>query len=177
MRLFIAVLFDDETVERLAEIRDRLHEAAVYGSFVPRENLHLTLEFLGECGRRECESAIDAMNEIECSPFPVIMDHIGAFRRPDGDIWWIGAEESGPLMRLQRNLHDALKRRGLQLERRRYRPHITLARRVTGALPERKIEPAATTAAGFDLMLSERGEGRMIYSSLYHRELSQTPHM
>ena len=48
MRLFTAVLFDDDTLDRISLIRDRLHDEAVAGSFSGRDNLHLTLDFLGD---------------------------------------------------------------------------------------------------------------------------------
>lgn len=169
MRLFIAVLFDDDTVDRLVELRDALHDKAVHGSFVSRDNLHLTLEFLGECDSAERNKAIEAMRSIDFSPFDITMNRIGCFTRPDGDTWWVGAEESGALMGLQRNLHRELEGRGLRLERRRYKPHITLGRRVIGSMAAGAIEAIGCTVSGFDLMLSERIDGHMVYTSLFHR--------
>ena len=169
MRLFVAVLFDDDTVDRLAELRDELHDKAVHGSFVSRDNLHLTIEFLGECDITGRNKAIEAMQAVPFSPFDIVMNRIGSFTRPDGDTWWVGAEESGALMALQRNLHKELENRGLRLERRRYKPHITLGRRVIGPMAAGAIESIGCTVSGFDLMLSERIDGHMVYTSLFHR--------
>ena len=71
MRLFTAVLFDDDTLDRISLIRDRLHDEAVTGSFARRDNLHLTLDFLGECRVQQMHSAQAAMDEISFEPIPV----------------------------------------------------------------------------------------------------------
>ena len=64
MRLFIAVLFPPDAVSRIAEIRDSVHDLSVSGSFTPAENLHLTLEFLGECGQQELPLITEAMEAV-----------------------------------------------------------------------------------------------------------------
>ena len=69
MRLFIASLFDENTIERLSKERDALHNLSVSGSFVSRDNLHLTLEFLGECTQEECDEAVNAMDMVERKRF------------------------------------------------------------------------------------------------------------
>ena len=153
MRLFIALVFDNETVERLSVLRDALHDQSERGSFVSRENLHLTLDFLGECSAEERDNAIKAIDSI------VSLDRIGTFSRDEGNIWWVGVKESMPLMKMQKELHSALVDYGLHVENRKCRPHITLGRRViTSARPGVLNIPIETTAEKIVLMLSERGE-------------------
>ena len=128
MRLFIAILFDEGTVERLAGVRDSLHDRALRGSFVTRDNLHLTLEFLGECDDREKRLAIEAMEAVHFEPFDLTIDSIGFFSRQEGDTWWA-------------ELHGELAARGLSLQGRPYRPHITLGRRVVTTSEVGRIDP------------------------------------
>ena len=170
MRLFIAILFDDVAVEAISSIRDRLHDEASSGAFVPRENLHLTLEFLGECTAAERYDAAAAIDSVPFQPFPINLDHLGRLQRPDGDLLWIGAEESRELMALQRNLHKELLSRGFHLEKRRFRPHITLARRAFVPVLPSSIVTVSTEAAAISLMLSERVDHRMIYTEIHRRE-------
>ena len=47
MRLFIAISFEEDIVEQIAEVQRRLCEALETGVPVPAENMHLTLVFLG----------------------------------------------------------------------------------------------------------------------------------
>ena len=173
MRLFIAILFDDAVVDKLSRLRDSLHDVSSNGTFVPRSNLHLTLEFLGECSPAERNLAIDAMESISFSPFAVTMDRLGFFARPDGDIWWVGAREDNALMTLQENLHKALLSSGFSLERRKYRPHITLGRRVMTTACAGKIERIEADVKAIDLMLSERIDGQMVYTSLFASNAEQ----
>ena len=48
MRLFIAVNFDEKELDMFESARDRLRAQAGRASYSRRENLHLTLAFLGE---------------------------------------------------------------------------------------------------------------------------------
>lgn len=170
MRLFIAILFDEETVERLAGIRDSLHDRALRGSFVSRDNLHLTLEFLGECDDKEKRLAIEAMEAVHFEPFDLTIDSIGFFSRQEGDTWWAGLEHSRPLACLQKELHGELAARGLSLQGRPYRPHITLGRRVVTTSDVGRIDPIHVHVDSIDLMLSERTDNGMVYTSLYSAE-------
>lgn len=167
MRLFIAILFPEDTVDRIASIRDSIHDLSSSGSFSPRENLHLTLEFLGECSAAERDMAAEAMEASVCRPFTMTMDRTGSFPRPDGDIWWLGCREEKALMTLQGKLHRELSKRGLKLEKRRYRPHVTLGRRVFSSAVAGGIEPIVSAVSSFSLILSERGERGMVYTPLH----------
>lgn len=53
----------------------------------------------------------------------------GSFHRKNGDIYWAGIERSDALLRLQDELDTALAQRGFPVERREFRPHLTLVRR------------------------------------------------
>lgn len=172
MRLFIAVLFPDAVVDKLSEWRDRIHDESSSGSFVQRDNLHLTLNFLGECSSREEKLAEEAVASIKMEPFSLKMDRIGFFSRPDGDIWWVGVEENKSLQDLQRSLSSSLAERGFKLEKRKFRPHITLGRRVITTSGTGHIEPIVSEVDSIALMLSERGDGRMIYTPLFLNRLS-----
>ena len=167
MRLFIALLFPQNTVEELVSCRDALHNEALSGSFVPMDNLHLTMEFLGECSSKEYALIKEAMDSLSFESFSIKMDRLGFFSRPDGDIWWVGAEEEPALMEMQRSLHSLLADEGFHLEKRRYRPHITLGRRVATAARPGRIEPIEAEVRSVSLMLSERMAGQMAYTPLY----------
>ena len=172
MRLFIAILFDEDTVDEIAALRDALHDEAVKGSFTTRENLHLTLEFLGEVEPSRINAITDILDEIRTKAFTLSMSSTSFFSRPDGAICYLKVEEKKELMNLQHFLHQRLQEEGFEVEKRKYRPHITLARRVKGRVVEKSLaKPIIIEAAGVDLMLSERADRGMIYTSLYHKGL------
>ena len=71
MRLFIAVLFDGSVLDRCAALRDRLHDASRGGSFVERDKLHLTLEFLGECPQSSLTRLTSVLDDRDFYPFDI----------------------------------------------------------------------------------------------------------
>ena len=107
------------------------------------------------------------MDEISFEPFEITFDRTGFFTGDSSDTWWLGVKENRSLMNLQAALHEALLERGLRLEKRRYRPHVTLARRVITSSPAGPVEPFKTTVSAISLMLSERHGNSMVYTNLY----------
>ena len=167
MRLFIAINFGDETRARLVALRDQMRSRAKGGNFSRAENLHLTLAFLGECNEKQAEATKAAMRAICFRPFAVSFERVGRFKRDGGDLWWAGLSASETLVALQSELADRLLAAGLALEKRPYRPHITLGRRVVSDAIPWKIEPFGETVSAIDLMQSERLDGKMRYTSIY----------
>lgn len=172
MRLFIALNFDEKELDMFEAARDRLRAAAGKANYSRRENLHLTLAFLGEQpGSRlpDVEAAMRAAS-AGTTGFRLSFDHAGRFRRDEGDIWWLGAAASAELSSLHRKLASELSAGGFELEKRRFTPHLTLARRVYGSADAALIlpEPVKAEVGGMSLMLSERPEGRLRYTELFY---------
>lgn len=168
MRLFIAILPDEPCKRRLRAAVDGLRGYARHGDFTKRENLHLTLAFLGEApglGRAQA-----AMAQIQAAPFRLDLAGLGRFQRPEGDLWWMGVGESPALAALQRQLSLVLGGQGFPLEERPFCPHLTLARRVRlqPGFAQEELEQALPCAAmwvdSISLMESHRPHGELVYS-------------
>ena len=167
MRLFVAVNFNDDTRSRLLALTDELRSKSERGSFVLPGNLHLTLAFLGECNDNQLNDSITAMEKTTYEPFDMYIDCLGCFKRNDGDLWWAGVRRSDALFNLQRSLSGNLKNAGFRLDDKRYKPHITLGRKVVTDLKPRKIEPFGQKVSKIDLMKSERIDGVLTYASVF----------
>jgi len=167
MRLFIAISFNEETKEQLMSHRNALKAASESGSFTSRENLHLTLAFLGECKAEQASLAVAAIDEIKLEPFGLSIERIGRFKRSDGDIWWAGIQENTPLSRLQRSLTDKLTTAGFDLDTRNFSPHITLGRCVVTDMIPKSIPAFGQTVRGIELMKSERVNGKLTYTAIH----------
>ena len=170
MRLFVAVNFSDETRAKLVALRDELRQKAASGRFSAPENIHLTLAFLGERDAEQtarAKAAIDAVNFP--APFAVAFDHIGRFRRNGSDIWWAGIRENKQLLSLYQDLTDKLTAAGFVFEKRRYSPHVTLAREVVTNEPPREIEPFSETVTAIELMKSEHIRGKLTYTAIHEK--------
>jgi 2'-5' RNA ligase len=102
------------------------------------QRLHVTLHFLGEVPAQRLPQ-LRAGLQLENDAFELHLDQPGVW--PGG----IAVLEAGavpqPLAALHARLAERLRALALPVESRRYRPHVTLARKAFGARP-----PAASVA-------------------------------
>lgn len=167
MRLFIAIRFDDGVLDELEGFIAQCRRLG-RGRWTRRDNLHLTLAFLGE--QRDTAAAEAAMDGLSAPAFDLTLAGLGRFRREGGDLLWLGAEPSAPLLTAERQLRQGLKRQGFSPEERPFRPHLTLGRQVS--LPAPPPAPTLTQRVeGVSLMESRREAGVLTYTELYWRRL------
>lgn len=125
MRLFIALSLPDEVRDRLALLGHGLPNAR----WVAPESLHLTLRFVGDLEGPQAHDLDDMLSTIDLPEFELTLSGLGTFdegRRLRS--LWVGVEPSEPLQRLQAKVETAAQRAGLPAERRKFKPHVTLAR-------------------------------------------------
>ena len=166
MRLFIGIQFDGEIKDELLEVQDELKKK-LKGNFTRSENLHLTLVFLGEYDRKMQYQACLAMNDIKASCFKVRLNRLGRFGKEDGLIWIDMMPQDG-LLNLYKAVCTVLDERNHPYDKKAFKPHITLARRC-GSLPDSVSARGAAqqSVSKVSLMLSERKNGKIIYSEIY----------
>ena len=102
---------------------------------VSRGQLHITLHFVGGVTSEQARKLESALAGITSPPFFLEIAGVGAFpssERPK--ILWAGVSASDPLKSLRDGIGRVMDGLGLAVERREYRPHITLAR-LGGASP------------------------------------------
>lgn len=177
IRLFIALNFNEEVKAQINEIIDRVKSNSVQGRFVNEEHIHLTLEFLGEIHKNRLDLIKEILDGLEFNKFTFQLTKIGYFKRPEGNIYWIGVKENDTLFDLQKKLHKSLLDKGFELEDREYKPHITLGRKVklkdgfnTDELKD-IVEKIEIDISKVDLMKSEFNNGKLIHSLMYSRQL------
>ena len=161
MRLFAAIELNPEMKAALAAMQDQMRAQRVAGNYTPVENLHVTLAFIGEYPDPE------DIPLPEFTPFELKLSGYGSF----GDLWWAGLEKSPALDACARRLRRQLSEAGIPFDKKRFSPHITLARRATGR-PALQIPEAAMTVDHISLMRSERGRHGMIYTEMRRRDAS-----
>jgi 2'-5' RNA ligase len=176
MRLFTAVLLDAAALDALCGAMEALRRMGVRGNYTRRENLHLTLSFLGEqSGSAAAERALRALQS------PAVSLHIGGvgrFRR-DSDLLWAGVKAGPDLLKLQSRQEALLRQEGFSLPARAYRPNLTLVREaaVPAGIPfaeiGRLLPPLTMPAARVSLMRSDRVGGRLCYTELFAQELKK----
>lgn len=104
---------------------------------VPEEQTHLTLRFIGEVETNQFHDIRERLAEIDAKPLKTSIRGVGHFPpRGKPRIIWAGLEAAGDLMILRNKVNYLLKLCGVEPERRKYHPHITLAR-LKNSSPER----------------------------------------
>jgi len=134
MRLFIALDLPWELKSRLALLCGGIPGAR----WIASENFHLTLRFIGEVYPSQAEEIDHALAAIRAPAFDLSLAGVGTFSKAGRPAaLWVGADRNPTLEHLQTKIETALRRAGLEPERRRFAPHVTLAR--LDNIPEAKI--------------------------------------
>jgi RNA 2',3'-cyclic 3'-phosphodiesterase len=133
IRTFIAVDLANGVKDRLVAIQEKLGQSGAGVKWVARQNLHLTLLFLGEVEQLD---VVQICREVKArsrkhGQFTLEVAGLGAFpnsRRPK--ILWAGlADGVDELRRLHADLEEGLLELGCyRREDREYSPHLTLGR-------------------------------------------------
>src|SRR5690348_399997 len=124
MRLFVALALPDEVAATLALIQSGVPGAR----WSTRDQLHLTLRFIGEVDGRATSAIDDALSLVRAPTFRLTLKSVGQFGGRNPSALWVGVETNPTLLHLQRKVESALQRAGLPAETRKYTPHVTLAR-------------------------------------------------
>ena len=132
LRAFIAIDLSDEVVSGAVELARKLAPSAPGVKWVERENLHLTLKFLGDVKENETWKICQAIQKSVANlpTFDVQFQGAGAFpklQRPR--TLWIGAGEgSKSLSELYNAIDDAMADLGFARDPKRFLPHLTIGR-------------------------------------------------
>ena len=122
MRLFFGLNISNENKNKLKLLQDRF---VCNGRKVNMSNLHLTLVFLGEVNEIEYNKIKECMKGFTNNSFNIKITKIKMLR----DMVIGEIEDNQTLNQLQLRLSNQLTNIGLQLDNRKYYPHITLSRK------------------------------------------------
>jgi RNA 2',3'-cyclic 3'-phosphodiesterase len=125
IRLFVGLELPEEIVGRLEPMG-----AGVPGArWVAPENMHLTLRFIGEVNGAMAEEVAEALSTVRAPAFDLTLEGLGTFAQGlIAHTLWVGARRDPELLQLQAKVERAVVSAGLEPERRRFTPHVTLAR-------------------------------------------------
>jgi 2'-5' RNA ligase len=126
-RLFFALWPDDETRARIVAAT-AAHVHAAGGRTIPRENLHVTVAFLGGVADSRMACVCDAASTaVGGGALDLVLDRVEHWKRQR--ILALESPESpAPLVALVARLWQSLERCGFAAESRPFRCHVTLAR-------------------------------------------------
>lgn len=143
MRLFFALSFPQEVIAYLTNVQRDLRRTLpdTRGlSWPAPENMHLTLEFLGDMEPLRVRDLSDAARTVTAAvpSFDAQLHGAGAFPSLErAAVLWCGVGTGREaIVSMQAALRHALRAQRVKTENRRYQPHVTLARVRTPLGPE-----------------------------------------
>jgi 2'-5' RNA ligase len=134
VRAFIAIELSESIQASIRQFQKQL-QSALYEApirWVPVENIHLTLKFLGDIRLEQVKPLLRSMEEVTVG-YPVFEFEIvglGCFpscKRPR--VIWLGVEQTEDrLVQLHQSIDVTLIHMDFEPERKRFHPHLTLGR-------------------------------------------------
>ncbi|SDI80108.1 RNA 2',3'-cyclic phosphodiesterase [Aliiruegeria lutimaris] len=179
MRCFLAISLPDPVLDRLEMLAARLP----VGRVPPRENLHLTLVFLGDVAEMQARDLHLALSEITHPAVEISFAGLDLFGGAKPEILHAAVRPEPGIVHLHDKVQQAARRSGLELKRTRFRPHVTLARfnrAPSGEAADRLADFLQANALAdipgflaesFSLYRSELGHGPARHSELACYEL------
>lgn len=131
LRLFIAIHLSGELKDYLWTVIEKLYSEGDDIKWVPKENLHLSIKFLGDTDELEIpaiESAL-ARAVLKLKSFNITTDDINTFgkiSRPK--VIYCAIKECPPLEELKNIIEYELEKIGFERDTKKFTPHITMAR-------------------------------------------------
>ena len=137
MRLFVGIELDEAmraaADDAAGRLRGRLKREQLHvdARWIPPENLHVTIWFIGEvqdARAHEIQTSLEPAFHI--APFDLGVGGTGAFP-PIGEprVFWFGITAGlDSLQRVYAEVGERFRRLGIEPERRSYSPHLTIAR-------------------------------------------------
>ncbi|MEM9706183.1 MAG: RNA 2',3'-cyclic phosphodiesterase [Pseudomonadota bacterium] len=122
-RLFVAISLPEVVVDALGQLQSGLDGARWRDS----DQLHLTLQFIGEVSRRQADDVAVALSGLSVPAFPISLKGCGSFGGDYPRAVWAGVGANDGLGLLQSKVTGALKSAGVEITHRKYAPHVTLA--------------------------------------------------
>jgi len=154
-RLFYALWPDNIVRKQLTTLKSNIElkspQFSLARPMLP-ENFHITLAFLGNVSSEKTDCLLSVTRKITFKPFDFILSHFGVFNK--NKVFWLGMDnEPAELVNLVNQLENAVVSCGLPMEKRPFKPHLTLFRKVKG-LPDIEVQPVYWKARDFCLVSS-----------------------
>ena len=142
IRSFVAVRMPGNAADVLENFLAEIRPLAKI-RWVRRSQFHITLKFLGENTREVTEEVVDALTPLKhFEPFTVELSFIGAFPNLNAPrvLWLSGDKGANELGHVARRVSDVLSDiDGLEMDAKKFQPHLTLARLKDSYLPENLV--------------------------------------
>jgi 2'-5' RNA ligase len=126
IRLFYALWPEQHTREQISSVAEAIATPDI--RLLKPSNLHTTLVFVGSVDRSKLEALEQIGNAVSAVTFKLTYDAVAHWQKPK--IYCLTCSQvPEAAYQLVEKLTDAVTRLGIEIEKRRYRPHVTVARK------------------------------------------------
>ena len=146
MRVFIAVEISNEEI--LEKIQTFQKNVKINAKATRTDQIHFTLQFLGEIDDEKCQQVKAVLNEISFSEFEVSLKNVGGFPNlKNPRVIWVGLEKDGArkLIDLANEIGTKLTKLGFEKDK-KFKPHLTVFR------VKKRIESVPSIMKDFEAM-------------------------
>jgi 2'-5' RNA ligase len=187
MRLFIALPLPGNVEGKLGEISKLLKHQGGKVRWVPPENIHMTVRFLGDTDEATVPKLTQLIDRVaaEFGPAEVTINRLGGFpnlRRPR--VIWAGLAESEDVERLgkmARQIELAVRQLRFEKDSKGFKPHLTLGRvkdprdlrALTSYMEEYRFEPISIHIDRLVLFKSTLTPQGAVYERLHEAVLGE----
>lgn len=188
LRTFIALELEESAKETIVRIQEQLRQANVIkGSWVKKENLHLTLKFLGDTPQKRIDDIREALQKdfTVFSAVPCNLQSVGAFpNERSARVLWVGIQQGKTqIAEIAGTVEGALVPLGFKKEKRDFKTHITICR-IKNVLDHIKFsamigqinssfQPLAFTACAITFLESKLTPQGSVYTPLFNYRLQK----
>lgn len=123
-RLFTALDVPDSVREELYH----LHQPLPGARWIDPAHYHITLRFAGDIDQNRAHEFMANLARVEIDTFELVVSGLGAFGGNSPRAIWAGIAPNAALDALARAHEKAARAAGLAIEKRPFKPHVTLAR-------------------------------------------------
>ena len=187
LRTFIAVDIPP-AIQKTIQYKIEMLRKAIGNSirWVPVQNIHLTLKFLGDVSHNDVEKLTQMLRTESDTrlSFDITISGLGSFPNSKrARVVFIRTQASAELDALQRGIESATTRLGFEADTRPFSPHLTVGRvrdqitaseqeKIRKTLEETKIDSVGTARVdSIHLYKSELKPGGSVYTKLFSAPL------
>ena len=173
MRLFIALELDNDIKDKIDKIQNDLSQLGVKGNFTRKENLHITLAFIGDCDINTANKIVQVLDKIDNKSFDMIFENFDFF----GEILYLDVLNNNEFKQLAYKIRTELNQNNICFDKKPTKAHITLVRKIS--LPYnldikkygKDISIQAKNVSSVVLYESTRNNGILQYVKKYEKRL------
>jgi RNA 2',3'-cyclic 3'-phosphodiesterase len=123
-RLFAGLELPPQISQKLAFMRGGLQGAR----WIEPSDYHITLRFIGDISDRQANDIDDLLCDVARSPIAITLTGLDSFGGDKPHSLFASVEPAKPLIELQAELERIIRSCGHEPDKRRFQPHVTLAR-------------------------------------------------